>query len=430
MTADALKQKAANPRDILLPYQARWVQDTARFKIGLWSRQTGKSFACSDEVVEDCLARKTMWVVLSAGERQALEFMEKAKLFARAWELAVDTYEETRGGAEALLKAAEIKFANDSRIIALPANPSTARGYSANLVLDEFAFHEKPDEIWRAIYPSISNPLKRQLKLRIVSTANGKANKFYDIWTKNAAYSKHKVTIYDAVKDGLPIDINELREGLDDPDGWQQEYECEFIDNAAVLYPYELIAPCESKDASEVNFIEYFNSIRGEELYLGIDIGRKHDRTVCWTLHKMGDVFWTREVLTLEKMPFMQQMEILRPRIAKSQMTCIDNTGIGAQMAEMFHTEFGSKVEECTFTSAFKQEIFMDVRIAFQDRSIRVPVSRAVREDLHGVQKVTTSNGSIRVVAPHNDDGHSDKAAALALAKHAAKQTPIGNIYL
>jgi hypothetical protein len=28
---------------------------------------------------------------------------------------------------------------------------------SANLLLDEFAFHENPDAIWRSIYPSISN---------------------------------------------------------------------------------------------------------------------------------------------------------------------------------------------------------------------------------------------------------------------------------
>ena len=132
-----------SPLDVLLPYQRRWVEDEARFKIGLWSRQTGKSFACAAEAVFDCLTRPgQMWVILSAGERQALEFMEKARQWAKAFELAVADYTELREAAEAVLKSAEIRFANGSRMVGIPANPNTARGYSANLILDEFAFHE------------------------------------------------------------------------------------------------------------------------------------------------------------------------------------------------------------------------------------------------------------------------------------------------
>ena len=33
-----------SPLEALLPYQQKWVFDEARFKIGVWSRQTGKSF--------------------------------------------------------------------------------------------------------------------------------------------------------------------------------------------------------------------------------------------------------------------------------------------------------------------------------------------------------------------------------------------------
>ena len=53
---------------ILLPYQLAWVRDASRFKIGLWSRQTGKSFATACEAVLHCLLNPgTLWVVLSAG---------------------------------------------------------------------------------------------------------------------------------------------------------------------------------------------------------------------------------------------------------------------------------------------------------------------------------------------------------------------------
>jgi phage FluMu gp28-like protein len=176
--------------------------------------------------------------------------MEKARAWAEAFTLAVNNYSEERDAPEALMKSAEIRFGTDSRIVAIPANAKTARGYSGNIVLDEFAYHEDPDAIWRAMYPSISNPLKRRYVLRIVSTFNGKGNKFFDLWDKVNGYSKHRVTIEDAVRDGLPVNIEELRAGLNDPEAWAQEYECEPMDSSNVLLPYDLIAMAESAEAT------------------------------------------------------------------------------------------------------------------------------------------------------------------------------------
>ena len=411
------------PKDILLPYQRDWADDASRFKIGLWARQTGKSFSTAEEAVEDSLRRpKELWVCLSAGERQALEWMRKAQEWAEAFDLAIEEYLEERESSEALIKSAEITWGNGSRLIALPANPNTARGYSGNLVLDEFAFHEKPDGIWRAIFPSISNPLKGEKKIRIVSTSNGKANKFYDLWTKNPKYSRHKIDIYTAVERGLPLDVEELKEGLDDPDGWAQEYECEFIDSAAVLLPYDLIATCEHGDAVEGWGFDRLASPNPK--FLGVDIGRKRDLTVFWLLEQIGDVLWTAGIQVFEKTPFREQRAFAESvlRHPSVRRAAIDATGIGAMLAEELATDFGVyRVEECQFTNAFKQEIFPPLRSAFEDKQLRVPVSRAVREDLHGLQKVTGSSGTIRFVAPHNDDGHCDRATALALALYAHK---------
>ena len=61
-----------SPLSLLLPFQARFQSDRSRFKIGVFSRQTGKSFITAAEAVVDCLADPgTKWVCLSAGERQA-----------------------------------------------------------------------------------------------------------------------------------------------------------------------------------------------------------------------------------------------------------------------------------------------------------------------------------------------------------------------
>jgi phage FluMu gp28-like protein len=420
---------APSPLSILLPYQAKWVRDDARFKIGMWARQTGKSFATAAEAVRDCLQRKTTWVVLSAGERQALEWMRKAREWASAFKVALGDYQEHRDSAEALLKTAEISWPNGSRIVGLPANPDTARGYSANLALDEFAFHERPDDIWRAIYPSISNPLKGQFKLRIVSTPNGTGNKFHDLWVKDNGWSKHQINIHDAVAGGLKLNVDELRKGLDDADGWAQEYECQFIDSAAVLLPYELIATCESAEAGVFAPQEFFQTT-GKALNLGIDFGRKKDLTVCWTMEQLGDVQHTREVLELRKTDTPSQVEILRPRLQAARRVCVDYTGPGVGLGDYLVKEFGEydpqrhlfgKIELCTFTNPLKVELFSKLRMAFEGRRLRVPVERAIREDLHSVHRVTSTAGNVTYRAPHTDDGHADRCTALALAIRAGQ---------
>ncbi|MCX8156164.1 MAG: terminase family protein [Verrucomicrobiae bacterium] len=424
----------ASPLELLLPYQRAWVEDGARFKIGCWARQTGKSFATAAEAVADCLARKTTWVCLSAGERQALEWMLKAREWAEAFKLAVADYAEIRDAAEALLKAAEIKWGNGSRLVAIPANPATARGYSANLVLDEFAFHESPDAIWRAIFPSIANPLKGEFKIRVVSTPNGRGNKFADLWENAEAsgWRRHRCNIYEAAAAGLPVNVEELRRGLNDPEGWAQEFECEFLDSSAVLLSYELIAGCESVEAAEAQPAEFWElGARGRRLVMGLDFARKRDLSVAWTLELLGEQWITREVLVMQGLSTPEQVRLLEARLAAVELCCVDYTGPGVGLGDYLVHGFGEyrpdghrwgKVELCNFSNLLKNEIFGKLRMAFEERRVRVPVSRAVREDLHSVQRVGLQGGGITYRAPHTADGHADRCTALALAARAARE--------
>ena len=432
---------AATPRDLLLPYQRNWVEDTSRFKIALQARQTGKSFGTAEEAVADAMARKTTWVIGSAGERQALEWMLKAREWIEAYGLAVDDYEEIRDHGEALLKNAEARLSNGSRIIAVPANPATMRGYSANLILDEFAFHESPDDIWRAIYPSISNPLKGEYKIRIVSTPNGTGNKFADLWHKSVRWTKdrppvkkgewsgHFVDIHTAVAMGLPVDIEELRKGLDDPEGWAVEYECQFLDNAAVLLPYEVIALIESPHASTSQPLEFWTQRDGPPIDLGIDVGRKKDLTVCWALEDISGFGMTKEVLEIEKTSIPRQAEILRPRIERCRRACLDYTGVGVGLGDLLVEEFGEynpdkhlygKVELVTFNQANKVELMSKLRIRADSRLLGIPASRAIREDLHSMHRITSPGGGVTYRAAHTPDGHADRCVALALVNRAS----------
>jgi phage FluMu gp28-like protein len=266
--------------------------------------------------------------------------------------------------------------------------------------------------------------------VRIVSTFNGRGNKFFDLWERaeTNGYSKHLVSIYDAVKDGLPVNIEELKAGLDDPEGWQQEFECIPLDGSNVLLPYDLISGAESADATEFADPALFEA-GSKALYCGVDFGRQNDPTVCWTVERVGDVLWTREVLVLEKMDTPDQQAILRGRVKGAVLTCFDYTGPGVGLGDYLAKELGAynpkghafgKIELCTFTAQFKRDIFPKLRRRFEAPTrLRVPVDRTVREDLHAMQQ-TVKNGQYDYWAPRTREGHSDRCTALALAVRAA----------
>lgn len=399
------------PLDLLLPFQRAWVEDDARFKIWNASRQIGKSFTSACEAVRDCeLHPGTLWVVLSAGERQSLEWMEKAKQWVKAFALAI-TYQEEREHPEALMKSAEIRFANGSRIIALPANPDTARGYTGNIILDEFAIHRHGTEIWRAMAPSVTNPLKRQLKVRVMSTPKGEGNMFHQLWMKDG-WSRHRTTIEDAKADGLNVDLQQLRELAADEDSWRQEFMCEFIDSSRTAFSYEMLAACETEDASLVWPDGY--RPRGA-LYCGIDVGSIHDPTVCVTFEKLGQRMHLRERLVISGVELSQQDSLLDAAIRRAARAGIDASGIGLDLAQRMRRKHGGKVIAQVTTAPWKRQAFARLQHRFNDRAIAIPASRDLREDFHAYE-VSGAGETARYRAPRTDEGHSDTASATAHA--------------
>ena len=149
-------------RPILYGYQRRWFDDRSRFKLGKFARQTGKTFTTTLETVDDSFEHvvrqaRTRWVILSRGERQAREAMDEGvKLHARAYGMTFQEYEQDYDIGAVRYTALEVALPHGSRILALPANPDTARGFSANVFLDEFAFHKDSTAIWKALFPVIS----------------------------------------------------------------------------------------------------------------------------------------------------------------------------------------------------------------------------------------------------------------------------------
>jgi phage FluMu gp28-like protein len=411
----------------ILDYQAAWLNDDSRFKIWLAHRQSRKTWTTALEVVTSCFeaeqrGEKTTWVILSRGERQSKEVMESAiKPHCRVRQMVMEDleYEWTESDDSPIsYRVLEVRFPNGSRILALPANPDTARGFSGNVWLDEFAFHQDSRKIWAALYPIINNGYK----IRITSTPNGRKNKFYDLWTSTkCVWSKHFVDIIKSVALGLDIDIEEIKAGLDDDLAWEQEYLCKFLDEATAYLSFDLI------NSAERDFAGKPNLYAGGSCFLGLDLARRRDLSVFWLWEEVGSQLITRELLRLRGVSFAEQRTVLERFYDQYDMhgAAIDETGLGMEFAEWAAQKFGAIPVNFT-PSATRQRLAEGLKNRLTDGTAILPQGdRDLRYALAKIKRVAGDNDGWRFVADRDSRGHADEFWAGALGIDAAKTPPL-----
>lgn len=406
---------------VLYPYQRRYLADRSRFKAGMWSRQTGKTFTTTLEAVLDVLeaeaaGRVCRWTIFSISRDRALDAMDAGvKLHMRAFGQAFEALDETLDYDQL---AHMVRLPGGSYIRAVAAKPETARGMSDNLILDEFAHHKDNRAIWQAVMPIISRP---DLKVRVISTPHGVGDMFHQIMSDGLGglFSRHVVTIYDAVADGLPRDVEELRRAAGSAETWAQEYECAFLDSTASAWlSYELIAACQTAEAGHPQ------GYGGGPCYVGMDIAARGDLTVIAVLEVVGDVLVCRELTALRAASFAAQLaefdRIMRQyRVIRA---AIDQTGLGEMPVEEARRRHGSyRVEGVIFTPARKLDLAVALKGRMEDRRIRIPEGQAVMDDLRLVRAEVGPAGAPRLVAERQAGSHADRFWALALACAAAE---------
>ncbi len=437
----------------LYPYQRRWVEDESRFKIACKARQIGFSFAAAWRVVDRRLETPGLTVWLSASERQALEAMEHVRRFCRELKAIALFEDEVVAGTE--IKQHMMRLGNGSRIIALPANPDTVRGFAGDVVLDEFAFHRDADAIWRAAFATAT----RGFQIEVISTPNGARGKYYELARSaglvdselasaafpDSLWSPHRVDLPTARAQGFVVDVESLRAAIADEDAWQQEYCCRFLAEAAHYIPPQLVVAAEHS-AATATLPSLAEALRGP-CYLGVDIGRQRDLTVFWLIEAedfsrtLGTPdarrFVTRAVLALERQPFARQREALDALLAlratdENRTTgssyaikrcAIDATGLGSMLAEELHARWGARVEPVVFTAAIKEDLAVRVKRFLEERRLKLPYDAAVRAALAAVKRTVTPAGNIRFDADRTERAaHADHFWALALALAAAEE--------
>lgn len=442
----------ARPRGpLLLPYQVRYVRDQSRLILVEKSRQIGLTWAIGYKLMRGLAVarpRRAEWVS-SRDLLQARLLVEDCRQVADVLKIATDAL---RIPLLILGRQSKyvVQFANGSRAHALSSNPDAQAGKRGRRVLDEFALNPDPRRLYAIAYPGIT----WGGSLELVSTHRGSQNFFNELVQEVRCggnpreMSHHRVTLADALEQGflarlkLRLPADDARQGMDDAEYFDfvrqgcpdeatflEEYMCVPSDDRTAFLSHEMISRCGyAADESWETDLQQAGGL----LYLGVDVGRDHDLTVMWVLEQLGDVLYTRRMLTFQREPFEFQERELHalldlPRLRRC---CIDSTGMGRQFSERARRHAGAfRVEAVNFSGAVKEGLAYPLRAAFESQRVRVPDDPALRADLRAVKKEITFAGHLRFSADRGKNGHADRFWALALALHAAR-APAGGLGL
>jgi hypothetical protein len=209
-------------------WQRDLLRQQPRRALLLCSRQSGKSTVAGLMGLHKALYESSSLVlIVSPSLRQSGEMFRSVMGYYRKLSGVPEL------AAESVLRA---EFRNGSRIVSLPGQEKTIRGYSgANLIiLDEASRVE--DELLAALSPMLA---VRDGSLIALTTPAGKRGWFYDQWISQEQWTRVRVNAADCPRISKEFLAEEMRRL--GPTVFRQEYDLEFIDNADAMWAGDVI---------------------------------------------------------------------------------------------------------------------------------------------------------------------------------------------
>jgi len=458
-------------KDIELDFwQDDFIRNRNRYISLLKSRQTGFSFVVAIKGLVKALdPARTQYTkqFVSYNEEDA---QEKIRYARQLYDSIPNRYKKKLVHQTAtMLEFEDVGSKTTSRLISLPCRPP--RGKNGDVCLDEFAIYLP--RLSKEIYTAASFCTLRRGCIEVGSTPLGTIGKFYEICTNRESYPNFdryfipwwyaKVMCKDvrgAVQFAKEMETAERVErfGTDrlislfqnsTLEDFQQECECVFIDSSASYISLELIyantpgrreedIPTNIekdedyfaakrdveihcfKDADEL-ILNYSPEKYGSPLFMGLDIGRTSDATVFYIIgvingkkrsvlrHEMRNADFDAQTAVLNKL--MENLPIYR--------CCIDDGGIGRNLAENAHKRYGERAELYHFDLQSKEILAMGVRTGLERREYELDNDRDFHAQIHSIKRTPSSGGSFRYDAERNEKGHADSFWAWALASYA-----------
>jgi hypothetical protein len=205
------------------------------------SRQWGKSTVTAIAAVHRAVFyQRSEILVISPSGRQSAELVRKARRFMGQLGIAA------RGDGQNKISAV---FPNGSRIVGLPANEATIRGFSAVslMLVDEAA--RVPDELYEAVKPMLATT---DGSLWLMSTPFGKRGFFYHEWAHSGEGDWLRVQVPATECPRIPERFLEEERQKKGDRLFRQEYLCEFLQGDDALFREEDVMACVRDDLTPV----------------------------------------------------------------------------------------------------------------------------------------------------------------------------------
>ncbi|MFM5585441.1 hypothetical protein ACET65_00370 [Aeromonas rivipollensis] len=479
---EAIPEKEA----VFLGYQARWFEDESEIMIAEKSRRTGLTWAEAGRNVTNAAKprRRGGCNTFYVGSKQemALEYISACALFARAFnQLAqADVYEQTFWDSvkQEEILTYMIRFPKSGfKIQALSSRPSNLRGLQGDVVIDEAAFHESLEELLKA---SLALTMWGN-KVRLISTHNGVDNLFnqyiQDSREGRKEYSVHRITLDDALQDGLYQRIcyvtgkewtldaerewrDKLYKNAPNKESADEEYGCipkksggnyltrvlieaaMVADRSIPIYRYEapegfeswtpVMREAEIEKWCQDNLLPELEKLDPANRHVfGEDFARRGDLTVFTPLAIKPNLRkQTPFVVELRNLTYEQQRQVMffiLTRLPRFTGAAFDATGNGGYLAEQAALRYGvGMVDQVHLNQGWYAEWMPKLKGEFESFSLELPRFQTVLDDLlhikvvngipqidKGRQKDLESNGS-------KGKRHGDFAVALAMAVRAS----------
>lgn len=404
------------------PYQKQFFESKSQFRIVNKARQIGFSFGIAHEMAFGALCGRNS-IAGSTGFRASRKLLAQVRAFIKAYEPRAEL--EVDNTTQLTIKGA-------GTVVSVPANPSTIRGFTGDVYLDEVAHIRNAKDIIRAIAPSLTrqDSFKR---LTLTSTPMGKLGYFYDCWiNKDHAFDKYErfeVPIYKAIEQGFPTTVENCLEILgvssETDESFLTEYACQFVDESTSYFPYDLISTATNSDLKYIDISElesYIKAHKESVFYSGYDPAKLVDGAVFFVVEKdeKGNLkpilkkMWRGEKYS-EQIAYI--VDAVRSGIS---LHITDKTGVGEKINEDLERQLGSvRAQGLTYTNNLKEKLIVNLKSALDDGRLELPDDIPLRTEMHGLQKETTANG---VHKYHHENGkHDDQVWALANAVYAAE---------
>lgn len=324
---------------------------------------------------------------------------------------------------------------NTSLLISKPAS-SGIRGGKKDIYFDEAAHIAKFKQLYQAGLPAI---IRGAGRITVVSTPMDESGLFYDIATdeKNyPEYTRHVVPWWESstmVKPGYELEALAEAPTLGTPDrvhrygsekllavyrssgaesgdfmAFQTEFECQFVDELAAFYPWELITDAASD--SEVFFGDRIpdNWVPEGQLFIGVDLAKERDQSVFLVVEAVEapeDKMVHHHVRFIHATQdnYSDQEDYLRRLIRrlKPSRVSIDKTGVGNVLFERLNHE--ANTEGVVFTAAKKEGWATKFKGELQLGTIHYPRHPELMKQIHSIRRVKTEGGLYKFSGKKDD---------------------------